>query len=60
MRAAADGNDSQTELTRRELWTRHRVLAERLVSDDWEREALFRQWADLLKVYDRDVYKRQV
>ena len=53
VRAAADGNDSQTELTRRELWTRHRVLAERLVSDDWEREALFRQWADLLKVYDR-------
>ena len=53
VRAAADGNDSQTELTRRELWTRHRVLAERLVSDDWEREALFRQWAELLKVYDR-------
>lgn len=53
VRAAADGNDNQTELTRRELWTRHRVLAEKLVNDDWEREALFRQWAELLKVYDR-------
>jgi hypothetical protein len=37
------------------LWQRHRTLAERLVTDDWERETLYRAWADLLKSFDRIV-----
>ena len=38
---------------RRELWGRHRALAEKLAADEWEREALYREWADLLKIFDR-------
>jgi aspartate kinase len=54
-RAAARGNLAAAEQARRELWQRHRTLAERLVTDDWERETLYRAWADLLKSFDRIV-----
>jgi aspartate kinase len=52
-RAAVSGNETAIEAARRELWGRHRALAERLVSDEWEREALYREWAELLKTFDR-------
>ncbi|HEU5086937.1 MAG TPA: aspartate kinase, partial [Roseiflexaceae bacterium] len=53
VRSAADGVEDKVELARRELWSRHRALAEALVTDEWEREALYREWADLLKTFDR-------
>lgn len=52
-RQAADGNESTIELARRDLWSRHKALAEKLVHDEWEREALYNEWASLLKMYDR-------
>ncbi|HEX9372342.1 MAG TPA: aspartate kinase [Roseiflexaceae bacterium] len=52
-RGAAVGNEAAVEEARRELWSRHRVLAEKLAADEWEREALYREWADLLKTFDR-------
>lgn len=52
-RVAATGAEAQAEAARRELWNRHRSLAEKLVGDEWEREALYREWADLLKQFDR-------
>ncbi|MBC8160333.1 MAG: aspartate kinase [Roseiflexaceae bacterium] len=52
-RTAATGSEAQAEATRRELWNRHRALAEKLVADEWEREALYREWADVLKQFDR-------
>ncbi len=54
-RAAARGHLANAEQARRELWQRHRALAERLVTDDWERETLYQSWADLLKSFDRIV-----
>jgi aspartate kinase len=57
-RSAANGADAVVEDVRRELWSRHRTLAERLVSDQWERETLYREWAELLKVFDR--YTRSI
>ncbi len=52
-RAAAKGEGLAADEARRELWTRHRALAERLVSDDWEREVLYKEWAEMLKKFDR-------
>jgi aspartate kinase len=52
-RAASRGELAQSEEARRDLWGRHRALSEKLVGDDWERETLYREWADLLKAYDR-------
>jgi aspartate kinase len=52
-RLASRGELAAAEDARRDLWGRHRVLAERLVGDEWERETLYREWADLLKTYDR-------
>ncbi|KPV53966.1 aspartate kinase, partial [Kouleothrix aurantiaca] len=52
-RSAASGQETVVEEARRELWSRHRALAEKLVSDEWERETLYREWAELLKVFDR-------
>src|SRR5258705_6813872 len=52
-RAAATGQEAVVEEARRELWSRHRALAEKLAADEWEREALYREWADLLKIFDR-------
>ena len=52
-RAAATGQEAVVDEARRELWGRHRALAEKLAADEWEREALYREWADLLKVFDR-------
>ena len=46
-------NASNRGDARRELWGRHRALAEKLASDEWEREALYREWAELLKIFDR-------
>src|SRR5690554_4859644 len=50
-RAASRGGLAAAEEARRDLWGRHRVLAEKLVEDAWERELLFREWAELLKTY---------
>jgi aspartate kinase len=52
-RAAAEHRMGPAEFARRELWGRHRALAEKLINDEWEREELFREWADLLKSFDR-------
>ena len=52
-RGAAVGDEAAVEAARRELWGRHRALAEKVVSDAWEREALYREWAELLKTFDR-------
>jgi aspartate kinase len=52
-RAAAEHRDGPVEFARRELWGRHRALAEKLINDEWEREELYREWADLLKIFDR-------
>jgi aspartate kinase len=52
-RGAAHGDEAAIEVARRDLWSRHRALAERLVHDEWEREALYREWAELLKLFDR-------
>ncbi len=52
-RGAATGQETAVEEVRRELWGRHRALAEKLASDEWEREALYREWAELLKIFDR-------
>ena len=52
-RSAAGGQEGVVEEARRELWSRHRALAEKLVGDEWERETLYREWAELLKVFDR-------
>src|SRR5262249_37887799 len=52
-RGAATGNEAAVEDARRELWGRHRALAEKLAADEWEREALYREWAELLKIFDR-------
>src|SRR3954471_20325586 len=52
-RAAATGQEAVVDEARRELWGRHRALAEKLAADEWEREALYREWADLLKIFDR-------
>src|SRR5690242_10456571 len=52
-RSATTGDEAAVEVARRELWSRHRALAEKLVHDDWEREALYREWAALLKTFDR-------
>ncbi|HJZ49096.1 MAG TPA: aspartate kinase, partial [Roseiflexaceae bacterium] len=52
-RAAASGHEAVVDDVRRELWGRHRALAEKLAADEWEREALYREWADLLKIFDR-------
>jgi aspartate kinase len=57
-RAAASGDEAPVEEARRELWGRHRALAEKLATDDWEREMLYREWADLLKTFDR--YTRSI
>src|SRR6476660_10274902 len=52
-RSAATGHEAVVDEARRELWGRHRALAEKLAADEWEREALYREWADLLKIFDR-------
>ena len=50
---AARGREIAVENARRELWGRHRALAEKLVTDSWEREELYRDWAELLRQFDR-------
>lgn len=52
-RAAVRGDEATVSAVRKDLWSRHRTLAERVVQDAWEREALYRDWANLLKTYDR-------
>jgi aspartate kinase len=57
-RAVASGDEGPVEEARRELWGRHRALAEKLATDEWEREMLYREWAELLKTFDR--YTRSI
>jgi aspartate kinase len=52
-RAASDRRDGPVEFARRELWGRHRALAEKLITDEWEREELYKFWAELLRTFDR-------
>ena len=52
-RSAAAGDTVAVDAARRELWRRHRTLAEKLVSDSWGRETLYREWAELLKTLDQ-------
>src|SRR5262245_59178610 len=52
-RAASERDDGPVDFARRELWSRHRVLAEKLIADEWEREELYREWGELLKTFDR-------
>lgn len=52
-RSASHGDEAIIDMVRRELWGSHRALAERVVSDEWERQELFRDWAELLKIFDR-------
>ncbi|MFZ9858565.1 MAG: aspartate kinase [Roseiflexaceae bacterium] len=52
-RAAAHGSEQYTDVARRELWNRHRSIAEKLVTDDWEREMLFQRLSEQLKHLDR-------
>lgn len=52
-RAAVHGGESETDVARRELWNRHRQIAEKMVTDDWEREMLFQKLSELLKQLDR-------
>lgn len=52
-RASVHGGEQYTDLARRELWNRHRSIAEKLVTDEWEREMLFQRLAELLKTLDR-------
>lgn len=57
-RAASRGDEAQVAEVRRDLWGRHRALAEKLVGDQWEREVLYHAWGDLLKTFDR--YTRSI
>lgn len=52
-RAAVHGTEQYTDVARRELWNRHRSIAEKLVLDEWEREMLFQRLSELLKTLDR-------
>lgn len=52
-RMAASGDAAALESARRQVWMRHRQLADELVKDTWEREALYREWAELLRIFDR-------
>ncbi len=52
-RAAAHGGEQEADVARRELWNRHRQIAEKLVTDEWEREMLFQRLAEQLKQLDR-------
>ncbi|NBU65792.1 MAG: aspartate kinase, partial [Chloroflexia bacterium] len=46
-RASAHGGEQETDVARRELWNRHRQIAEKMVTDDWEREMLFQKLSEL-------------
>lgn len=52
-RAAVHGGESETDVARRELWNRHRQIAEKMVTDEWEREMLFQKLSEQLKQLDR-------
>jgi aspartate kinase len=52
-RASTHGGEIETDYARRELWNRHRQIAERYVSDAWEREMLYQKLSELLKQLDR-------
>jgi aspartate kinase len=52
-RVAAHGGEHEADIARRELWNRHRQIAEKLVTDDWEREMLFQRLSEQLKHLDR-------
>ena len=52
-RSATTGDEAAVEIARRDIWSRHRTLAEKVVHDEWERETLYREWAALLKTFDR-------
>jgi aspartate kinase len=59
-RTAAERNRGPSKFAHRELWDRHRALAEKLIDDAWEREELYKAWTKLVRTFDhvtRAVYE---
>ena len=52
-RAASSGDATGAEELRRRVWARQRRVAGEVLQDDWERESLTTDWAELLKTLDR-------
>lgn len=52
-RSAVNQETGALETVRRQIWTRHRQLADEVLKDQWERETVYKEWAELLKAYDR-------
>ena len=52
-RVAISSNGAALDQARRQLWNRHKLLADALIKDDWERETLFKEWGELIKTFDR-------
>lgn len=52
-RTASAGDMAGAEDVRKTIWTRQRRVAEAVIRDAWEREALTEEWAGLLKRLDR-------
>ncbi len=52
-RAASAGDAAGAEELRRRIWARQRRVAADVLRDDWERESLTTEWAELLKTLDR-------
>jgi len=53
VRAAAAGDAATAEELRRQIWARQRRVAGEVLHDEWERERLTTDWAELLKTLDR-------
>jgi aspartate kinase len=52
-RAASSGDTAGADELRRQIWARQRRVATEVLRDEWERESLTEEWAELLKTLDR-------
>jgi|HigsolmetaAR202D_1030399.scaffolds.fasta_scaffold00047_60 aspartate kinase len=52
-RSAVNRDEQTLDHVRRQIWSQHRHLADELLKDQWERDTLYKEWAELLKTYDR-------
>ncbi len=52
-RAASSGDMASADELRRRIWTRQRRVVSDVLRDEWERESLTEEWAELLKTLDR-------
>ncbi len=52
-RAASSGDPAGADEMRRRVWAQQRRVASEVLRDEWERESLTDEWADLLKILDR-------